>query len=370
MITGTVETPAGEVARVATKLNRTDFWGAVRVRWLIGRDNYRVEPGLYAVGNPGADSDVFVTANYKLSFDHLRKNLEGINAWILVLDTKGINVWCAAGKGTFGTRELVHRIKETRLHNIVNHRKIIVPQLGAVGVSAHQVKSLTANLREEEQYKKEVIFSNFNRPVPASQSESGFRVVYGPVRAADIKTFIQNGYRSTPEMRRVTFNLSDRIKLLTVDIVYARYKLLAAFVIMFLLSAIGPQGINMGQAIDKGLPAILFVTMAYFAGIFFTPLLLPYIPFRMFAFKGLISGMILSGILLLPGYLGNRYLEIIAWFLLLPAISSFMAMNFTGASTYTSLSGVKKEMRIFVPIQIAFAGIGLILYTINKVIGI
>jgi len=171
-------------------------------------------------------------------------------------------------------------------------------------------------------------------------------------------------------MRRVTFNLSDRIKLLTVDIVYARYKLLAAFVIMFLLSAIGPQGINMGQAIDKGLPAILFVTMAYFAGIFFTPLLLPYIPFRMFAFKGLISGMILSGILLLPGYLGNRYLEIIAWFLLLPAISSFMAMNFTGASTYTSLSGVKKEMRIFVPIQIAFAGIGLILYTINKVIGI
>ena len=68
--------------------------------------NYKVDPGLYALGAPDADSPVLVSANFKMSFDLLREALPGRNAWILVLDTDGINVWCAAGKGTFGTEEL------------------------------------------------------------------------------------------------------------------------------------------------------------------------------------------------------------------------------------------------------------------------
>ena len=49
---------------------------------------YSVAPGLYAVGAPDRESDVLVTANYKLSFDTLRRELKGFNAWVLVLDTK------------------------------------------------------------------------------------------------------------------------------------------------------------------------------------------------------------------------------------------------------------------------------------------
>ena len=67
---------------------------------------YRVDPGLYSLGNPDSSSPVFVSANYRLSFNALRGSLKNSNCWILVLDTKGINVWCAAGKGTFGTEEL------------------------------------------------------------------------------------------------------------------------------------------------------------------------------------------------------------------------------------------------------------------------
>ena len=37
-------------------------------------------------------------------------------------------------------------------------------------------------------------------------------------------------------------------------------------------------------------------------------------------------------------------IEALAWMLIIPAISSYLAMNFTGASTYTSLSGVKKDI--------------------------
>ena len=104
---------------------------------------YRVDPGLYAVGAPDAASPVFVSANYGLSFNVLRRALAGITGWILVLDTKGINVWCAAGKGTFGTAELIHRIQATRLDTVVTHRNLIVPQLGAPGVSAHEVGKAT-----------------------------------------------------------------------------------------------------------------------------------------------------------------------------------------------------------------------------------
>jgi len=109
---------------------RKDLAGRWKARWGIGRMNYTIEPGLYAVGNPESSSPVFISANYKMSFDYLRKDLNSVDGWILVLDTKGINVWCAAGKGTFGTDELVNRIAIVRLGDIVRHRELIVPQLG------------------------------------------------------------------------------------------------------------------------------------------------------------------------------------------------------------------------------------------------
>jgi len=190
-ILGTMNTEAGLVTRVSSIWSSSDILSTIRVRWSIGRMNYSVKPGLYAVGKPDADSSVFVTGNYKLSFDHVRRALNGIDAWMLVLDTKGINVWCAAGKGTFGTSELEQRIKMHELEKLVSHRTLIVPQLGAVGVSAHEIKRNT-----------------------------GFRIVYGPVRAEDIKAFVSSGFRSTTEMRKVQFNLLDLAKLIPVKLAY------------------------------------------------------------------------------------------------------------------------------------------------------
>ncbi len=364
MIIGTIQTSVGEIKRVSTRLNREDITGAIKVRWRIRRNNFRIDPGLYAVGNPDDMSDVFVTANYKLSFDHLRKNLDGINAWILVLDTKGINVWCAAGKGTFGTAELVNRIRITRLKELIKHRRIIVPQLGATGVSAYQVKALTTLKAERSIVYSDNSAVHFHQPHQSLTIDRGFTVIFGPVRASDIKAFIANGYKATEEMRKVTFNFSDRIKLVPVDFVHAGIKLLAALVVIFLLSAIKAQSVN--QALHKGLISACYIITAYITGIIITPVLLPYIPVRMFAFKGLITGIALSVILDVTGFLPTSTLETLAWFLLMPAISSFMAMNFTGSSTVTSLSGVKKEMKIFVPVQIAFTVGGLFLIVLNS----
>ena len=95
-----IETKIGPVPVIKTRFGKDDLFSTFYVRCGIRRHRYTVSPGLYAIGNPDKDSEVLVTANFKLTCDMLRKQLNGISAWILVLDTKGINVWCDAGKGT------------------------------------------------------------------------------------------------------------------------------------------------------------------------------------------------------------------------------------------------------------------------------
>ena len=316
-----------------------DWIGALRVRFSMGRSRYRVDPGLYRLGRPGPDSEVIVTANYKLTFDLVRKSLGGLNAWILVLETNGINVWCAAGKGTFGSDELIRQVKASKLQQYVSHRRLIVPQLGAPGISAQKVKDAT-----------------------------GYSVKFGPVRSDDIKDYISSGYRKNELSRTVQFRMRDRLKLTAVELANSLHYLLAAIILMVILSGIHPQGYSFTLMKTKGFQAGLYLIAAYFSGTFLTPLLLPFLPFRHFAGKGLVSGLVVFGSFALWSGAGMSFIELAGWLFLSGAVSSFLAMNFTGASTYTSLSGVRKEMRIFIPIQLALCTAGLILVVISKLV--
>jgi len=338
-IHGEIETPVGLLPRIATEWDCHDRLGAVKTRWSVGRMKYRVAPGIYAVGNPDRSSRVFVSANFKLSFDHLRRNLEGINSWILVIDTKGINVWCAAGKGSFGTKEVVRRIRIHHLAQLVDQRKIILPQLSAPGVSAHEVKKMT-----------------------------GFTVIYGPVLAKNIKAFLDAGLKATDSMRQVTFPLVERIKLIPVDIFYGKYYMLIVPLVFLVLSGLNPMGYSVDLAVNSGWKSIVNLFSGYFAGCVLTPALLPWIPFRRFSAKGLVTGWLVAILLLLAGTLGTTLVEKASWFLIMGGLSSFMAMNFTGSSTFTSLSGVQKEMKTALPVQIAMAFLGLAGWVITKFI--
>jgi hypothetical protein len=331
-ITDWIETVAGRVPRVSTELSRADRWGGIRARIGMGRTRYRVDPGLYAVGNPGPESHVFVTANYKLSFDTLRGELGGLDGWVMVLDTKGINVWCAAGKGTFGTDEVIRRLEQTRLKDIVTHRRLLIPQLGATGVAGHEVKR-----------------------------QSGFSVVFGPVRAMDIKPFLEAGMKATPEMRRVTFDLADRLRVTPVDVLGGRMYLLLAVLLLLALSGLNGKSYSVAAIRNSGVPAAANAVLAYLAGTLVFPILLPWLPGRAFSLKGSILGLAFFPVSLLAGFAGDGLLDRLAWLLMIAAGVSFIAMNFTGSSTYTSLSGVRKEMRRAVPLQLvgAVTGIGL-----------
>jgi hypothetical protein len=335
-VTGTIQTAAGVVPQVATRLDKRDRYGSWKARWGIGRMDYRIPPGLYGTGNPDSNSPVFVTANYKMTFDRLRMELAGVDGWIMVLDTKGINVWCAAGKGTFGTEEIINRIAATRLGSVVTHRTLILPQLGAPGVAAHEVKKGTS-----------------------------FTVSYGPVRAADIPAFLKGGNKATAAMRQVHFGMMDRLVLTPLELVGAVKPASILLGLLFVFALVQNLWAPFLTLVAATVVTFLPFLGAIVAGAVLTPVLLPYIPGRAFAWKGWLLGFVLT-LLFLFVFGGSTDWETSLFYLLaLPVISSYLAMNFTGASTYTSLSGVVKEMKKAVPLQIISAAAGIVVLVVG-----
>jgi hypothetical protein len=302
-----------------------DRWNHFLAR-VVGwrRQRRRVKPGLYALGNPTGDSPVFVTANYSLSFDALRSSLGGVHGYILVLDTKGINVWCAAGKGTFGTDELVNRIESVGLREVVSHQLLILPQLGAPGVAAHEVKK-----------------------------RSGFKVEYGPVRAVDLPEYLES-HRATSEMRRVYFTLRDRAILIPVEFSLPVLILIALFLI------------NLGRD-NASISANAGWIAAILAGVVLFPLLLPWLPTRDFSTKGFVLGGLVALLFVLQIPLDNPDTSwwrqaggVMSSLLMWPTVTAFLSLNFTGSSTFTSRSGVRREIFRYIPVMAVLFGLGLL----------
>jgi hypothetical protein len=310
------------VPRVRTALSLRDRLGTVRARLGIARNQYKINPGLYCAGRPGPDSPVLVTANYKLSFDALRSVLSGRDAWILAADTRGINVWCAAGKGTFSADEIALQVNRARLDSIVAHRGLILPQLGAPGTAAQELPK-----------------------------KCGFRGTFGPLRASDIPRYLDNGGKADESMRTVSFSLSERLVLVPVEIALI-WKIFALVLLAFFgLSGFGPDIYSLHAAWSRGLAGAGATVLAILTGALAVPALLPWIPGRQFWLKGFLLGGA-AGLAYLYGTGPAWIIEQIALLLWIMAASSYMAMNFTGATPYTSLSGVEYEMRRGLPVQI------------------
>jgi len=243
---GVVSTPVGEVPPLRTGLGPRDRLGTLMVRSGFGRSRYRVPPGLYAAGSPTSVSPVLLSANYKLSFDHLRSALGERDAWVLVLDTHGINVRCAAGKGTFGTTEVVRRVRACGLSRVVAHHKIAAPQLGAPGVAAHEVRQAT-----------------------------GFHVVYGPVRAKDLPAFLDARMTATPEMGRVRFRLRDWLLRVPVELTTGARQAVAVAAALLALGGLSSRGFSLAALATMGVTSAGLALASYVAAQVLGPALLP-----------------------------------------------------------------------------------------------
>jgi NAD-dependent dihydropyrimidine dehydrogenase PreA subunit len=141
------------------------------------------EPRLIRVGEPGPEDPVLLTCNYALTVRRVLRALRGIDAYVLVAPTRGINVWCSAAGGYFTAHQVIASIRTTGIGALVNHRRLILPQLAATGVERKLV-----------------------------EERVGWHVVFGPVYACDLPSFLESG-RKSPAMRQVRFPLRDRLEM-------------------------------------------------------------------------------------------------------------------------------------------------------------
>lgn len=150
----------------------------------------KVQPGVYSLGRPDAQSPVVVTGNFDLTVRRLVKALDGrADLWVLVVDTAGINVWCAAGGGFFTAEKVAAALRVSRLDQIVSHHALILPQLAACGVDGWKLRSLT-----------------------------GWGVYWGPVEAEDLPAYLSSGRKKDAAMRQVEFPLRSRLEMVTVTL--------------------------------------------------------------------------------------------------------------------------------------------------------
>ncbi len=315
-----LRTAAGPVPRVTSTWHLPDYLQACLVRLGVGRDTYRIPPGVYALGSPEENSPVLVTCNFKLTFDILRRELAGHSYWLLVVETYGINVWCAAGKQSFNTEEVARRVTTSGLGQIVSHRTLILPQLAAPGVAGHRLKKLC-----------------------------GFSGLFGPVRIKDLPGFVDSGMQASQAMRTIGFPLVQRLEVALVEIYGARQFLLATLLACLLLAALGPGWLSLTGILATGSGAFATVLTGFATGVFLVPALLAHIPMRAFAAKGLAAGA-LTGLLpaaLMAGTASQALAQVAAC----SAFASWFAMHYTGSTPFTSLSGVDREMRRYMPVQ-------------------
>ena len=144
---------------------------------------YPTRPRLIRIGNPGRRSPVLVTTNYDLTVRRVRRALDGVDCWLLVAPAGGVDVWCAASGGRFTIESIISILKTTRIGELVDHRRLILPQLCATGINLFELRRRT-----------------------------GWAGVFGPVQAEDVPEYLRT--RRKPEaMMRVPFALRERLEM-------------------------------------------------------------------------------------------------------------------------------------------------------------
>lgn len=145
---------------------------------------HRAPTGLVRIGRPGRGSPVLVTGNFTLTVRRLREALRGRDAWLLVANSRGINVWCASGGGYLTHHSIISAIRTSGIEALVDHREVILPQLCATGVERRRVTEAT-----------------------------GFGTRWGPARLEDLPAFLGRGARVHKDERSMRFPAWERMEM-------------------------------------------------------------------------------------------------------------------------------------------------------------
>jgi NAD-dependent dihydropyrimidine dehydrogenase PreA subunit len=213
---------------------------------------FPIEPSIIKVGTPDQNSPVLITANFNLTVERLLKNLRGIDCYVLIAPSNGINVWCGACGGDFTTDSVISIVKTSGINEIVSHRTLILPQLSAPGINPVIIKR-----------------------------ELGWDAKFGPVYAKDIKGYIENQFEKTDEQKRITFPLKKRIEMANIYF----FIVLLLFSIPYWIAAIFLPILNLLLYLET---LIISITIIYGSLI-----VLPSIPSNSGKIKVLLFGVII-----------------------------------------------------------------------------
>jgi NAD-dependent dihydropyrimidine dehydrogenase PreA subunit len=140
--------------------------------------------GIIRIGSPDRQSPVLLTGNYDLTVRRVLRALRGQACYLLVANSRGVNVWCSSCGGLFTHHDVVSALKTSGIADLVDDREVILPQLAAAGVEANEV-----------------------------EERSGWRVRWGPVDARDLPAFLRSPANTTPTTRQVAFGLASRLEM-------------------------------------------------------------------------------------------------------------------------------------------------------------
>lgn len=184
---------------------------------------HRSSTGLIPIGTPDRSSPVLLTGNYTLTVRRVTAALAGKDVWLLVADSSGINVWCAAGGGHLTHHDVISAIRTSGVRDRVDHRHLILPQLCATGVERSRIEDAT-----------------------------GWTASWGPASADDIRAFLARGEHTARRERSVRFPLKDRMEIAAMWIGPLAPIL---WLVLWPITGAGPAGI------DVGIVALLVVAL-------------------------------------------------------------------------------------------------------------
>lgn len=144
------------------------------------------KPRLIVFGQPDRKSPVLVTVNSSLTVRRLSKALKNEDCYLLIAPAGGINVWCGSVGGHFTIESIISIIKTSNIEQLVDHRRMILPQLSAPSITSKQLNART-----------------------------DWSAQFGPIRATDIPEYLHNGKRVTTAMTDISYTVKDRIEMAT-----------------------------------------------------------------------------------------------------------------------------------------------------------
>jgi ubiquinone/menaquinone biosynthesis C-methylase UbiE len=302
-------------------------------------DHIPIEPGIYRSGNPDKNSPIIATSNYIYTYIKVMRALKGIDAWVLCVDSRGINVWCAARGGNFGVRELLEAVKATNIEELTNTRTIILPQLSAGGVDS--------------------------RVLPQNSQEFPFKIKYGPVWAKNLPEYLETQPARKPEKMKIAkFSLKHRMRAGLTHLTFLLRKvflwpLLGLLLVAFGLNTFSPLNIsyiNIGEIIIW-----IGFTNLIIAGLF------PIVNFtRKFLIKGLSFGIL--NVILLGSLTWIFYNSIVTILFFSPFflwLGFFCTMSFSGYTFATNPGEIQEEYPIFRDINLVLLVVSVILLLIG-----